>query len=453
MKNVSLLETSFNGVKSWKLLNGNSEPIESFTIFSNLLIKKYSLNTRLIYCRNLALFIDYLEEVNLIYKNKEMTKFFLVNIIESFPNWLIYGNNSGDEIALTVYKNYPSPQYSKLTIDLIMSSVRLFLSISERIRMEQDTNGLETDSKLFINNKEAITLKTKKSLNTKSMLAGVLSHGPQLIKACILPVIKSQPYFSTERAFPFDKIIPLIEAFPSYRDKALYMFCAASGCRIHEALQILIEDIDLKNRYVRLINPNSRITHLSYKSLNIEERSKLAWKGRQIDKTVLIQPFGDLFFEYLEQYIRTEYIAHNKNSFVFQNIRGRDKGKPFFLSATSTRNEAFQKAVTAINLKEELNQGVHSLRHMYGTYLVNYFPKSDGSFGLPLAIVQKIMGHSTISATQKYARHDKDLISVELEYANNLIYRENDSKLSLLDMKKKALQSQLLALEQEYNEL
>lgn len=32
------------------------------------------------------------------------------------------------------------------------------------------------------------------------------------------------------------------------------------------------------------------------------------------------------------------------------------------------------------------------------------------------------MGHATISATQKYARIDQDLIAIELEYANSLIY-------------------------------
>jgi integrase len=362
MKNVSLIESSTNKIKSWKLLNNNSEAIESFTIFSNLLIKKYSLNTRLSYCRNVALFIDYIEEAAELFKDKNFTKSFLVNIIESFPDWLMFGESSGNEITLTVHKNYSSPIYSKQTIDLIMASVRLFLSVSERIRIEQENNGEFTDSKLInnINTKNIISKQTRNKLIDKSMLAGVISGGPQLLKACILPIPKSQPYFSIERAFPFDKIISLIEAFPTYRDKALYMFAAASGCRIHEALQILIEDIDIKNRSVRLIDPNSRITHSTYKALTPEERNRLSWKGRQIDRTVLIQPFGDLFFEYLEQYIKNEYVVHNKHSFVFQHVRGKNKGKPFFLSATSTRNEAFEKAVITIGLDLKLIQGVHS---------------------------------------------------------------------------------------------
>lgn len=455
MKNVTIIATSVNKNKSWKLINDKGEELNFFTIFSNLLIKKYSNNTRLSYCRNVALFIDYLEEASLIYKDRTLTKSFLVDVIESFSEWLLYGGKSGSEVAVTLNKTYPSKLYNKKTVDLIMASVRLFLKSSERVRLEQEALAENVDSKLLlnINLKERIGNNTKQGMIQNSMLAGVVSNGPQLLNTCILPIAKSQSYFNTERAFPFDKLIQLIESFTSYRDKALYMLCAASGCRIHEALQILIEDIDLKTRTVFLVDPLSRIDNKSYKTLTAEERNQLTWKGRQTNKTLLIQPFGDLFFEYLEKYIKKEYVHHNKHEFVFQHVRGKEKGKPFFLSAASTRSEAFKKAVYKIGVENELNQGVHSLRHMYGTYLLNYFPKSDGSYGLPIAIVQKIMGHSTILATQKYARHDKDLIAIELEYANSLLYKEKDNQLNLIEMKKRALQYQLLELEKQYNEI
>lgn len=455
MKNVTIIETSVNKNKSWKLINNQGEELSFFSVFSNLLIKKYPKNTRFVYCRNVALFVDYLEEATLVYKDRQLTKSFLVEVIESFSEWLLYGDNSGSEIAVNINKSYQSKLYSKQTVDLIMASVRLFLKASERVRLEQESLGEDVDSKLLleINTKETISNNVKQAMIKNSMIAGVVANGPQLLNACILPIAKSQSYFNTERAFPFDKIIPLVESFSSYRDKALYMLCAASGCRIHEALQILIEDIDLKTRTVFLIDPISRIDNKSYKSLTAEERDQLTWKGRQTNRTVLIQPFGDLFFEYLEQYIKQEYVHHNKHQFVFQHIRGKEKGKPFFLSASSTRNEAFKKAISKIGVENELNQGVHSLRHMYGTYLLNYFPKSDGSYGLPIAIVQKIMGHSTIGATQKYARHDQDLIAIELEYANSLLYKEKNNQLNFVEMKKRALSYQLLELEKQYNEI
>lgn len=453
MKNISLIETKINGLKSWKVIDNFGKPLDYFDVFSSILLKKYATNTRLSYCRGVALFIDYLKEVELVFADCEFTQFFLVEVIEAFPEWLLYGSHSGNEIALKIYKNYESPKYSRNSIDLIMASVRLFLSISERVRLSQEALEENVSKKLLnINEKNVMPLGQVRRIKENSMLGGVLASGPKLLKSCIIPIKKSQSYFSLERAFPFDKVIELINSLTSYRDKALYMFCAASGCRIHEALQLLIEDISISERSVRLIDPFSRITNNSYRTLSAEEKSKLSWKGRQTDKTVLIQPFGDLFFEYLEKYIKEEYVNHNKHTFVFQHIRGKNKGMPYFLSAASTRNEAFKNAVDKVELSESLSQGVHSLRHMYGTYLVNYFPKIDGSYGLPIAIVQKIMGHSTIEATQKYARHDKDLIAAELEYANSLVY-ENSENLSLLELKKKVLRKQLIDLESVTNEL
>lgn len=452
MKNISLIESSINSNKIWKLINNQGKEFQSFNIFSKLLLKKYSENTRFSYSRSVALFIDYLEEANVVYNDIEITKLFLVEIIESFSEWLIYGRNSGNLIAQEISITLKSNEYSSQSAALIMSATRMFLKMSERIRIEQNEIDKEQSSPLFyeMNQEKDINYNIKKQLVKNSMFAGVIADGNTFAKACILPIKKTTNYFDKERAFPFDKIIPLIESLSSFRDKALYMLCAASGCRIHEAIQILIEDIDLKSRTINLVDPNSRITNVSYKALSPEERNQLNWKGRQTTKTMLIQPFADLFFDYLEQYIRLEYTHHNKHEFVFQHIRGSRKGKPFFLSTSSTRNEAFKKATDAINVTKDLGQGIHSLRHMYATYLVNYFPKSDGNYGLPIAIVQKIMGHATISATQKYARIDQDLIAIELEYANSLIY-ENKS-LNLSDMKIKALENQIKELESKANE-
>jgi integrase len=451
MNNVSLIESYDNGKKIWKLINNNGDEFKSFNIFSKLLLKRYKENTRFSYSRSVALFIDYIEEVNITYSDTPITKSFLIAVIESFFDWLVYGGNSGNELAKKINETYQSKEYNSKSANLVMSGVKLFLKASEKIRLEQEDNDIDVAESLFpeLYIREALSINAKNKMVKTSMFGGVISNGPQLIKSCILPKISHSNYFDEVRAFPFDKIVPLIDSFSSYRDKALYMLCAASGCRIHEALQILIEDIDLKERTVNLIDPNTRITNKSYKALTPENRNKLNWKGRQTYKTFLIQPFGDLFFEYLEEYIKNEYLNHERHEFIFQHIRGNDKGKPFFLSAASTRNEAFKKATDKINLTTTLNQGVHSLRHMYGTYLLNYLPKADGSYGLPVAIVQKIMGHATLTATQKYARYDKDLISIELEYANNLICH-NDN-LSLLEMKKRALISQIEDLEKQYN--
>lgn len=63
---------------------------------------------------------------------------------------------------------------------------------------------------------------------------------------------------------------------------------------------------------------------------------------------------------------------------------------------------------------------IHSLRHSYGVYMLNYLPTPTG-IGMPIAILANIMGHSSIENTKIYARHDKEIVRTELEYANKII--------------------------------
>lgn len=44
--------------------------------------------------------VDYLEEAVQIYQFKQLNKSFLVEIVESFPEWLLYGSKYGSEIAV-----------------------------------------------------------------------------------------------------------------------------------------------------------------------------------------------------------------------------------------------------------------------------------------------------------------------------------------------------------------
>lgn len=99
MNNVSLIESYDNGKKIWKLINNNGDEFKSFNIFSKLLLKRYKENTRFSYSRSVALFIDYIEEVNITYSDTPITKSFLIAVIESFFDWLVYGGNSGNELA------------------------------------------------------------------------------------------------------------------------------------------------------------------------------------------------------------------------------------------------------------------------------------------------------------------------------------------------------------------
>ena len=457
LKNVSLIETTLHGKQSWKLLDPSGAPIRAFDIFAKTLERR-SINTRANYCRWLAEFFDYLFEASVwtpAGQDGDVSRDVLVEVIESYDEYLVFGQDSGNEIACRISKTLPSPCISKRSSSIKHAAVRKFLKLSERVRAQMLElskvgalpNSVEERKLLIgIGSMKETSQFQRQALVANSMLAGVISGGGKLIEEGILPTSVPDVSYEHDRAFPFDRVTDVLSQMTSYRDKALYAFCAASGCRISEALQLLWEDIDTSEQKVRLIDPKSRPYSSSYLALQPNERDCLVWKGRATSLTLLIEPFATMFFEALAGYLKYEYVPHGRHKFVFQYVKNGQVGCPYYLAKASSRNGVLQRAIRLAGISGV--QGPHAFRHMYGTYLLNYFPRPDGSYGLPLGLVQKLMGHKQIKDTAKYARYDKDLLDAELRYANLMLFGNGRAK-SLNEIKRDALLAKLHQVEMD----
>lgn len=454
-RSVTLLETQSNGKQSWRLLDPDGRPIPAFDVFAKTLERR-SVNTRKNYLRWLAEFFDFLfEAAAWSTDGSAVSHDVLLAIIEAYDDYLVFGENSGNSIAQRVSQTMPSPRVSKATSGTKHAAVRNFLKLSERIRaqmLELTTVGLSStyasQQRLLagLGERRKPSARELQSMVRNSMLAGCISRGPQLIEEAVLPTSTPEVTYEHERAFPFDRVGDVLSRMTTYRDKALYALCAASGCRVSEALQLLWDDIDTAAQTVRLVDPKSRPHHPSYLALLPIERDKLVWKGRATPLTLLIDPFTTMFFEALASYLRHEYVPHGRHKFVFQYTHQGQAGRPYFLAAAASRNGVLNRSIRSaflIGIK-----GPHSFQHMYGTYLLNYFPRPDGTYGLPLAIVQKLMGHKQIKDTAKYARHDKDLLEAELHYANMMLYGNGKVK-PLNELKRNALLKKLQQVERQ----
>lgn len=457
LKNVSLVETSSDGKQSWRLLDPNGCPIKAFAVFAKSL-ERGSLNTRANYCRWLAEFIDYLFEAAVwttADSNDSVSHDDLVEVIDAYDEYLVFGGDSGKDVARRVNITLPSPRITKSSSATKHAAIRRFLKLSERVRtqmleiMRSGGESIAIDKQqLFIGigERHKIQKFQRTALVANSMLAGVIEGGPRMIEECILPTTAPDITYDHERAFPFDKVGETLSNLTTYRDKALYAFCAASGCRISEALQLLWEDLDTATQTVRLVDPKSRPNSGSYLALEPIARDHLVWKGRSTPVTLLIDPFATMFFEALALYLHHEYVPHGRHNFIFQYESGVDLGAPYFLAAASSRNGVLNRAIRLAAIEHVKNP--HSLRHMYGTYLLNYFPRPDGTYGLPLGLVQKLMGHRQAKDTAKYARHDKDLIDAELKYANFVVFG-NGKVRSVYELKRAALLARLAEVESQ----
>jgi len=58
---------------------------------------------------------------------------------------------------------------------------------------------------------------------------------------------------------------------------------------------------------------------------------------------------------------------------------------------------------------------------------LNHIPLSNG-YGFSIEEVQKMLGHSSIDTTQKYARRKEDYIITQLEYAELSIHENKTIK-------------------------
>lgn len=454
-KSVTLLESHRNGKHSWRLLDPEGRPIPAFDVFAKTL-ERQSINTRKSYLRWLAEFFDFIFEAAASSPASEAVSHDdLVAIIEAYDDYLVLGGDSGNPIAQRVNRSTPSPRISKASSATKHAAIRRFLKLSERLRkqiLELTNNGLMSGSASEhslipgLGERRTLTALERQHMVRNSLIAACVSKGPQLIEDVALPSFTSEILYKHERAFPFDRVGDVLSHMKTYRDKALYALCAASGCRISEALQLLWDDINTVEQTVRLVDPKTRPHHHSYLTLLPIERDKLVWKGRSNPMTLLIEPFSSMFFKSLASYLRHEYIPHGKHNFIFQYTHRGRAGHPYFLASASSRNGVLSRAIKQSGLIGV--EGAHSFRHMYGTYLLNYFPRPDGTYGLPLGIVQKLLNHKQIKDTEKYAQYDKDLYEAELNYANMMVYKNGDTT-SLNELKRNALLKKLLDLESE----
>jgi integrase len=427
MLHVSLVKTNNHGTTRWSLYEETGH-IEAFDVFQeHLLSIGRSYETRRRYSHAVANFIDYLYEINVIGAGATVTNAELSSAITNYVLFL-QGSQKLYRSQLEDYANrLKKKPLAKNSYSPVISAINNFLYLCQHLadeacslaNIEPDFNNIKLVIQQISGNKGLSTFQ-RRHLIQNTVLGGVIRTTKAKLTAPTKIAHPSKKSIDSNTLdFPVNRAIDLFNAAKSFRDKAFYALLAASGLRSSEARSILMSHIDTKGLTVRVDD-----TDCIRFGLNSRKKGH-RFKGRETSRVFLIEPFKTLFFQYFVQYVKKERINSVSHNYVFQCLHGEERGKPFKDAADSTINDAFHAACRRADIYgHELDPNktytIHSLRHMYGIVLLNYFHLENGQT-FRLTEVQHLMGHKHISSTQKYARQDSDLLAAKMEWANEHI--------------------------------
>lgn len=181
-------------------------------------------------------------------------------------------------------------------------------------------------------------------------------HGPKIPKR--LP-----KFLGVEEIFAIlDQ--PFEDDFSGQRDRAILELLYSCGLRVSELTGLDEVDVDLENRMVKVCGKGNK------------ER---------------IVPIGKKAIGALRDYLVYRLHLKTEDGAIFVNRLGQ---------RISTRS--IQRMVEKINSKIGLNKNIspHILRHTFATHLLNS--------GADLRAIQELLGHSSLSTTQKYTHVNLD---------------------------------------------
>ncbi|WP_218355102.1 tyrosine-type recombinase/integrase [Alteromonas lipotrueiana] len=408
------------------ILDKDGNPFQPFKVFVNHAIEKdLATNTVKIYAEHVLRFLNY------IYRAMELattplSRYELRQLIYSYTSYLVHAGDSPNEIARTIaLENNRTKKLQISSIAPIDNAITYFIQLGE---LMQDEDGADQVIPLLDAIRSRRSAAERSKIKNNSMLAGVLrgdlsnkervQYGFSALQTGGKKSRKSKKYIT--RSIALEQIAVVVDAAPNLRDKTFYALLAASGCRSHEALQVRLEDIDISTKEVFLRPPST--PDRNNLGLTIKEQEQLSWKGRATETTFLIEPFKSMFFNCLTRYIKEERVSTCGHTFLFQN---KNTLRPHFCSDRSSRIKQFKAALKHAGIIDTQFLSPHSLRHSYGYYTLNYIPVGDGVFGLPLAYVQELMGHSSIESTKIYSKRDEDITKEMVDYANSLMFGVN----------------------------
>jgi len=281
-------------------------------------------------------------------------------------------------------------EYSKNTVSSYKNDLDDFKEFLTKI----DEDPIEIDKKDIFNYLVFLSKKKLKPASLRRKISALRSFYKFLIRE---ELIENDPTIDLtlpkkDKVLPdvisveeIEKLVNIIpeKGFKGKRDRALIELLYSSGLRVSEIINLKINEIDLKNGYLKCFGKGSK------------ER---------------IVPFGsfakDLLIEYIEE--------RDKNNINSDLLFVTKKGKKIVRQEI---NNILNRYAKKSKLKKKIHP--HMLRHSFATHLLER--------GADLRSVQELLGHVDISTTQIYTHLTKEHLR-EVYMNSHPLWRKNDKK-------------------------
>jgi site-specific recombinase XerC len=463
LKNVTFVRLP-NGNR--RLLDNDSSPIDAFNQFHKHMDEKLKLGegTITIYGDDLAHFLDYMIEMKVFLSDVAPTRKELDEAVNAYPDYLANGvksknsyvaeiakriggfkgvNADGHHIAAVNHFLVFAEQLAKDMFELaelvagvtIDSPALVFSSLQGEVKMSpHEINRIRQNSVLGANLRQIkpwkkARLQSKNKSNQKTI-------DPKS-DICLLQQTEDLYVEGTNMDFPLERFQELLENEPCPRNRALWALLGGGGLRQSEGVITYMPLVFPEEQIVRIVDPNDWRGSSKYK---VPHR----FKGRETAEVYIIPALRQIFFDSYLEWMKIRPLSNEY--YVFLKHDKKSYAEPLHLATNTTLNKAFKKAQKRIGMTTLYT--LHSLRHMYGVFMVNDFPtpwKTED--GLDVEHVQQLMGHACLESTKRYAKKKKSLLNAKMELGERMLMGE--SHLDLPGIIVKNLRDKANAIEQK----
>ena len=261
--------------------------------------------------------------------------------------------------------------YSSRTIKTYISGI---VQLSKYYNQSPDCISI-AEVKTFLHHLVADKKRSASTINqiisaVKILHQGVLGRDWNTLKIARTKRNKKLPVILTQ-----EEVIQLIQSATNIKHKVILMLGYSAGLRISEVIHLKVAHIDSKRMQIRVIKG----------------------KGNKDRNTILSTA--------LLETLRSYYRIYQPKEWLFEGASFSKK--PYY--SKESINKIIKKAAQKINLSKSIS--FHTLRHCFATHLLEQ--------NTSLQVIQKLMGHSSITSTSVYLHvqeHSLNVVVSPLDY-------------------------------------